>query len=164
MDGALTLRPRAEGQGDLRAIAEIYVDAVHALATDHYDEAQREAWAPRSIDLDRWRARLDGLHVQVAERDARVLGFVAWDDEGYLDLLYTHPDAARTGVATKLVAAVETDARRRGLGRVWANASDVSRPLFEHLGYTPGAENWIDVRGQTLRNTVVEKALDGPGS
>lgn len=158
----LALRPMADG--DLRAIAETYMEAVHALAVDHYDEAQRHAWAPRTIDLDRWRDRLEGLHVRVAERDGRVLGFVAWNDEGYLDLLYTHPDAARTGIATRLVEAVEQDTRRRGVPEVWARASDVSKLLFEHLGYAPGEEQWIEVRGETLRNTVVRKVvveLDG---
>ncbi|MEM9379303.1 MAG: GNAT family N-acetyltransferase [Planctomycetota bacterium] len=157
MPDPIQLRPFEDG--DLRSVAEIYVDAVHALATEHYDAAQREAWAPRVIDMDRWGTRLDGLRTVVATRAGRVVGFVAWTEDGYLDLLYVHPDVARAGLGARLVAVVEDDVAGRGAETVWARASDVSRPLFTKLGYDVGRVEEVDVRGATLRNTVVEKRI-----
>ena len=157
MTPSIELRPFEPD--DLGAIAQLYVDAVHALAVDHYDLAQREAWAPRAIDQDRWSTRLDGLTTVVATSESRLVGFVAWREDGYLDLLYVHPDMARRGLGARLVAVVEEDAAARGVDLVWASASDVSRPLFAKLGYAPQREEQIDVRGEPLRSTIMEKRL-----
>lgn len=159
MSEPIDLRPFEDG--DLRSVAEVYVDAVHALAAEHYDASQREAWAPRAIDMERWGTRLDGLRTVVATRGERVVGYVAWREDGYLDLLYVHPDVARAGLGSRLVAVVEDDVAGRGIERVWARASDVSRPLFAKLGYEAGRVEEIDVRGETLRSTVMEKRI-GP--
>jgi putative acetyltransferase len=52
-----------------------------------------------------------------------------------LDLLYVDPDYARRGVARLAIDAVEAEARSRGIDRLWADASVLAAPVFEHLGY-----------------------------
>ena len=150
---------RHHHEADLAALGAVYRDAVHALARGAYDEAQRLAWAPREVDVDRWRKRLEGLEVLVAERDGQALGFVAWTAAGHIDLLYTHPAAARQGVATRLMDAAEADLVARGVALATVSASHVSRPLFAGRGYEVVGEDDIEVRGQVLRSTRMEKVL-----
>lgn len=150
---------RRHTHDDLPSIGALYRDAVHTLAVEQYDEAQRLAWAPLEVDVERWDKRLQGLEVLVADLDGRVMGFVAWKADGYIDLLYTHPAVARTGVATRLMDAAESDVMGRGVTLATVSASDVSRPLFERRGYRVVGEDLIEVRGQVLRSTRMEKDL-----
>jgi putative acetyltransferase len=159
--GDLDMELRAHTDTDLLEIGTLYRDAVHELATEHCDAAQRLAWAPLEVDVDRWRTRLEGREVLVAERDGKIVGFVAWTRKGHVDLLYTHPSAARRGIASRLVDTVEADLLDRGIERATVSASDVSRPLFAARGYEVVGEDIHEVRGAVLRSTRMEKSLRG---
>src|SRR6187551_2665898 len=90
---------------DLAAVAQLFTDAIHGLAVTHYDEAQRKAWAPQPPDLGIWAARLKPLKVllaQDAENSEALLGFVGYEEDGHIDLMFTSPLTARRGVASQL--------------------------------------------------------------
>ncbi|MEM6674386.1 MAG: GNAT family N-acetyltransferase [Planctomycetota bacterium] len=160
MTDDIELRPG--GPDDAAELGALYAASVHGLAADHYSERQRNAWAPRSPSVEHWRRRLEPLRVLVATRDGRAMGFIAWTDEGYVDLLYTHPDAARTGVATRLMEALEADIATKGATRLWAKASELSRPFFATRGFERVGEELIEVRGERLRSHLMERRLEAP--
>jgi putative acetyltransferase len=97
------MRIRAYTDADLAAVAQLFTNAIHGLAVSHYDEAQRKAWAPQPPDLGIWERRLKPLKVLVAQ-DAKnadaLLGFVGYEEDGHIDLMFTSPSAARRGVAS----------------------------------------------------------------
>lgn len=72
---------------------------------------------------------------------ARMAGCVVWQVKPpglYLGRLSVHPAARGRGVASALVGAVEQEARRRGLGRLWLStrlALADNRRLFARLGF-----------------------------
>ncbi len=96
--------------------------------------------------------------------EGRVLGFVAENDAGewlgalsahvqnvppslgnpkgrqhYLFGLWVRPEARRRGVATSLVNAAIEAAKADGAGAILLMASDAGRPLYEGMGFEPGA-------------------------
>lgn len=129
----MQLRPYREQ--DLAAVTELFTRSVHGLGAARYDGAQREAWAPRTPDPERFRARFANMHVLLAEQGGDLLGFIGFEPDGHIDFLYTSPDHARRGVASKLHDAAVAMLRDLGVNELFTEASEVARPFFERQGY-----------------------------
>ncbi|MEO0649306.1 MAG: GNAT family N-acetyltransferase [Planctomycetota bacterium] len=155
------IRIRDATPADLPALMRIYFDAVHGLTDAHYDAAQQQAWAPESLRHDEahWRQRLGGREVVIGVCADEPAGFCAFEVSGYVDLLFTHPDHARRGVARRLLEEAEARMRRAGTLQARAGASRISRPLFERLGYLAYGEETTEVRGIRLPHTNMRKFL-----
>src|SRR5580765_5819527 len=117
---------------DLPRVIEIYTASIRSLAAQYYTPEQIAAWAPVPPDAARWQKRLTLLHTIVAEFDGVLAGFASYTLEGYLDFLFTHPDFARRGVASRLYLSVEGALRAAGVSRVCTHASLAARPFFDH--------------------------------
>ncbi|MCA9398098.1 GNAT family N-acetyltransferase, partial [candidate division WWE3 bacterium] len=103
----MKLRPYKNS--DLESVAHLFTASIHGLAIDHYDAAQRAAWAPQPPDLSEWNERLNGLHTVVAEDDDNELaGFLSYAMNGYIGLLYVSPRHPRRGVASLLYRKIES--------------------------------------------------------
>jgi putative acetyltransferase len=134
----------------------------------HYDAAQRKAWAPQPPDLSIWETRLKPLKVQLAQ-DAKaaqgvdaLLGFVGYEEDGHIDLMFTSPLAARRGVASQLLGRAETALRGLGVAQLFTEASLLGRPFFARQGFTVKEEQHIELRGAQFRRFAMIKALEKP--
>lgn len=161
------MRIRPYTNADLAAVAQLFTDAVHGLAASHYDEVQRKAWAPQPPDLGIWEARLKPLKVLVAQ-DAggsgnnALLGFVGYEDDGHIDLMFSSPLAARRGVASQLFGRAEAALRELGVAELYTEASLLGRPFFTRQGFTVREEQHIELRGAQFRRFAMVKALNTP--
>jgi len=160
----VTVRPMRAA--DAEAAARVFFAAVRDGAAGHYDAAQRRAWAPEVPAPKDWRARLADRWGVVAEApDAAdklaVVGFMTLRADGCIDLAFVAPAAIGQGVAGRLYDAVEAEARRRGLERLWAEASRMARPLFERRGWRVVRPQTVERGEVTLENFVMEKVLEG---
>ena len=145
------MRLRAYGSGDLDAVAALFTASVHRLAADHYDEAQRSAWAPRPPDVEGWRLRLSGLRVVVAEDGDQLCGFCGWEDDGHIDLLFVAPERAGRGVAQALFDHAAASLAAQGITELFTDASLVARPFFERQGFRVEEEQRVERGGIELR-------------
>lgn len=152
-----SLRPYRES--DLEAVVVLFTESVHELACYHYDAAQRDAWAPRPPDLENWRLRLASLTTLVAEAGEQLLGFICYELDGHVDLLYTAPLAARRGVASALYREVEVALAPGGVSEVFTEASLVARPFFERQGFSVTEEQYVLRRGQKFLRYAMRKSL-----
>lgn len=149
---------------DLGSVAQIYTDAIHGLAANHYDAVQLAAWAPRPPDLGIWEARLKPIEVLVAQDDTdsgsggTLLGFIGYEKDGHIDLMFTSPLAARRGVASQLLGQAEAALRTVGVQKLFTEASLVGRPFFERQGYEVQEEQLVERRGALIRRFAMTKA------
>lgn len=159
----LTVRPARAA--DAERVCAVHGAAIRELGSQAYSPRQVAAW-----DHDRSPAdyAVDGdVPFLVAERD-EVVGFgelqpdpgdylrALPDDYGEVRAVYVHPDAARSGVGTRLLRALETRARehdRAGLG-LWASLNAVG--FYERRGYEPVAERTHEFGDSGVTGTVVE--------
>lgn len=123
---------------DAPALAALTLAAIVMIGARAYSMEQVMCWAaghpgaPRFLDSA---AKGDLILVALAE-DGATAAYALMERDGHCDMLYCHPDFAGNGFATALLAAVENEARKSGIGRLFANASELSRPVFERAGYT----------------------------
>lgn len=144
---------------DLAAVVAVFTGSVHGLGAQHYDAAQRAAWAPREPDHGEWAARLDAQHVLVADGGGELLGFIAYTDDGHIDLLYTAPGAPRRGVATALYQAAEAALQGRGVRELHTEASLVAQPFFAAQGFRVVEEQQVERRGVKFRRSAMRKLI-----
>lgn len=142
---------------DREVAVDIFHSAVHSLAASHYTKEQRDAWAPHPPDPEYWQRRLAEWRVRVAEEDGRVIGFIAFNDDGHIDLLFTAPAYARRGVATALYRDAEAMLARRGVSVVFTEASAVARPFFERMGFHVVDEETVTRSGVALHRYRMRK-------
>jgi putative acetyltransferase len=146
-------------ESDVETVAELFTESVHRLGRAYYDEAQLAAWAPRPPDVVRWRHRLASLNTLVAESNAHLVGFIAYERNGHIDLLFVSLEHARRGVASELYAHAEADLIAGGIAELFTEASLVARPFFERRGFRVIEEQFIERQGVKLRRYDMRKTL-----
>ena len=145
---------------DATALTDLYVRSVRHYGPRAYTPEQVDAWAA-TADSARTAARCsDGRVVVVAQDQAgTVLGFAELETDGHLDMLYVAPDAEGLRLGTLLYTALETQARDLGLHRLFVEASELARPLFERQGFTLLCRNDRVLAGVDIHNYRMEKRL-----
>lgn len=148
------VRLRAYASSDIREIAALFYETVHAVNAADYTAEQLDAWADGRTDLAEWdRSFLDHVTL-VAETDGGIAGFGDIASRGYLDRLYVHKDFQRQGIASALCDALE---RAAGADRMVTHASITARPFFESRGYRVVRKQQVLRRGVLLTNYQMEK-------
>lgn len=147
---------------DAPQIVRLFYEIVCSVNCADYSEEQVRAWAPGLPDPEEWHARMADRRTLVAEEGGEVVGFAELEEDGHLDMLYVRGDSVGRGVGRRLYRAVEREARGRGLGQIFTEASVTARPFFERRGFHMVRERTIVRRGVELTNFAMEKPLRPP--
>jgi putative acetyltransferase len=145
---------------DAILLTDLHARSVRHYGPRAYTAEQVAAWAS-TADVERLAARCgDGRHVLVAQDGGgRVLGFGDLEADGHLDFLYVAPEADGLHVGSLLYAALEDHARGLGLSRIFVEASELARPLFERRGFVLLGRNDLSLDGVAIHNYRMEKRL-----
>jgi putative acetyltransferase len=148
-------------EGDAEAMAEVYRRSVRTLGARDYTPGQVDAWASRGPDAARFRQKIgDGRKGWVAvDPEGQVCGFADLEADGHVDFLYVDPGQAGQGVAGRLLAEVEQAARSAGLTRLYVEASETARPVFERQGYTVTRRRDFEIGGVAIHNYAMARTL-----
>ncbi|MGO1383970.1 MAG: GNAT family N-acetyltransferase [Arachnia sp.] len=147
---SLVIRPHLAS--DAAASLSVFKSAIRTTAAADYSTEQIRAWASPDIDVDGWSARRMAGTTVVAVIDDVVIGFTDVDIDGYIDMMFVHPDHGRRGVASALLAWTVAEASRLGASTLHTHASITARPFFEALGFTVTRKSYPMIRGVTLEN------------
>jgi putative acetyltransferase len=144
---------------DAEPIARLFHDTIRIINLGDYTQEQVEAWAPDDIHFRDWAAACASRCTFVAEMDGLVVGFGELESDGHLGRFYVHHLHQRQGIGRIIHAAIETEARKLKLTRLFTEASITARPFFARLGYATLKEQTVECRGQTFINYVMEKLI-----
>lgn len=140
---------RTEDQAE---ILSLFYETVHTVNARDYNEKQLDAWAPKDNDYKHLKSALRNNLTLLAIEDGKITGFADIDENGYLDHLFVHKDYQRRGIASALCSRIE-----EGFKRIETHASITARPFFEKRGYVVVKTQDVKIRGEILRNYVMEK-------
>lgn len=124
------------------------------------------AWGARHPGAERFISRATkGADIVVAsDAEDRPVAFALLEEDGHLDMLYCDPDHTRRGLAVQLLAEAENRARKRGLSRLFTEASELARPSFERAGYRVSHKREFDIEHDggsvPIHNYAMAKTLD----
>ncbi|HKF10301.1 MAG TPA: GNAT family N-acetyltransferase [Xanthobacteraceae bacterium] len=153
----LALRPFLPADAPL--LAEIFRASIAELTGEDYSEAQQEAWAATADDKATFTARLANALTLLGTIDGSPVGFASLADKERIDMLYVHPAAAGQGVGSMLIDALEKLAASRGAARLTAEVSDSAQDFFRRHGFVATQRNSVQLGGEWLANTTMEKRL-----
>jgi putative acetyltransferase len=146
---------------DAPALAALFRRSVLGLGPRDYTPAQVAAWAARSPGPEALARRWDDGRAAFVALDGadRPAGFADLEADGHIDLLYVAPEAAGAGTGAALVAAVEREARERGIARLYVEASEAARRLLLRHGFAELRRRDFEIGGVAIHNYAMEKRL-----
>ena len=144
---------------DTEEVARLFHDTVRTVNRRDYSQPQVEAWAPDQPDLVRWTETCQSRMTFVAEEAGQILGFGELEADGHIDRFYVHHAHQREGVGRTLLAALESEARRLGVARLFAEVSTTAMPFFASMGFQTVRQQTVTFRGVAFVNFVMEKIL-----
>lgn len=145
--------------GDAPKLAAVFIDSVRNGTERHYDQRQRQAWAPSVPDSAEWTARLEQQIVFAADIDSRIAGFMTLREDGYIDLAFIKADAMNTGVGTALYDELESTASLLNIPRLHAFISESAKQFFLKRAWTLIKTQTIERRSVEITNNSMEKTL-----
>lgn len=144
---------------DSSQVAALFHATVRRLAPQYYTHAQVAAWAPDDLKFRDCAAICSARVTYVAVSAGRILGFGELEPDGHIDCFYVHPEHQGSGLGRAIYRALEQEAHRLYLSRLWVEASLPAQPFFERLGFTTRAVEIVSRRGQTFQRYAMDKRL-----
>ncbi len=142
---------------DHDALVEIYRQAVLCSTGRHYSPEQQSAWASQSEAVRPLLHRGRGL-VSCNGSD-RAEAFCVRDPDDRIALLYCNPGRQRRGLGRALLEATEQQAIREGHTLLRTEASLISRPLFETMGWQVSWREDLRIGGVHFHRFRLHKRL-----
>src|SRR3954471_2201114 len=149
---------------DTPLLTEIFRASIEELAAEDYSEAARQAWASSADDEEAFAKRLGNQLTLIATMNGSPVGFASLANNETIDLLYVHPAVSGQGAGTMLVDALEKLAAARSAKRLTADVSDTAQDFFKKRGFTATQRNTVQLGGEWLANTTMEKKLAAKGA
>ena len=157
VDAKANLRPMLPA--DVPVLAAIFQASIEELADEDYDEAQCSAWASAADDEQAFGARLAASLTLVATIANAPVGFIALEGKDTIAMLYVYPAAARQGVGSLLLNAIEKLAGGRGAKKLTTDASDAAKPFFDARGFEAQQRQTVPMGDVWFGNTRMTKVL-----
>jgi putative acetyltransferase len=88
----------------------------------------------------------------VVIQDGKIVGYADIQSDGYIDHFYCHHEFQREGVGRTLFAALENEAKEKGILEMYSNVSITARPFFEAMGFSVDKQQVLQIRDQQLKN------------
>ena len=151
----ITIRDYQEADG--KALWDIYYYTIRNVNIRDYSQAQVEAWAPDVADNSMWLVRMKELNPFVAVIDKVIVGYTDLQLNGFIDHFFCHHEYQGQGVGTALMSHVLRVGNHREIKRFYSEVSITARPFYEHFDFKIVQEQKVEIRGQKLRNFVMEK-------
>ena len=153
---------REFAEGDAPALSALCRASILELGSLKYSPEQILAWhdrAPSPADYLKWIA--GGARIFVSQDQAgEIAAYALLEPDGHIDRLFCHPDHARHGHARALLQHVEREARALATTRLYTEASEVARPVFERAGYSVDHRRDFAMNGVKIHNYAMSKVLE----
>jgi N-acetylglutamate synthase-like GNAT family acetyltransferase len=142
---------------DTNKLVELFRETVHTVCKTHYSSEQLNAWAPETIDHLKWTQRFANSFTVIAEDNGRIFGFANLESNGCIDMLYVASTFQAKGVGTLLLNALEEQARKTSMARLFSDVSLTARNFFKSRGFIIQKEYLKIVLNVTFPNAIMEK-------
>lgn len=145
--------------GDAINIAALFRDTIHTVNTRDYTPEQINAWAPATINVDKWAVKLAEHYTVIAECNGEMCGFGDMDNTGYFDHLFVHKDHQGKGIASRIVKGIESYAVKKQFPVITVAVSITAKPFFLKQGYVIVKQQEVTYNGAVFTNFLMKKDM-----
>jgi putative acetyltransferase len=147
--------------GDEPALHQVFLSAIHHIASKDYSPEQIQAWAPASLDQEVWITRMRGMSPFVVEREGRIVAYADLQPSGYIDHFFVSAAVARTGVGTMLMNHLQSVASAKGIPTLTSDVSRTAQPFFAKFGFVVVEQRTPAIRGVVVPNAFMRSDNHG---
>ena len=144
---------------DTKQIINLFRETILTVNLGDYSEKQVEVWANSITNAEVWKKRLEESFTYVAVIDKQIVGFGNLNKKSEVNLIYIHKDYQRQGIASKLLAQIEKNAKSMFLTEMFTEASITAKPFFELQGYKVLKKQTKNLKGTDFVNFIMKKNL-----
>lgn len=145
---------------DIDELATLFHASVHEVGIRDYSFQQVSAWSPVRPCADRYLKQAEnGTFLVAVDEDGMIAGYGNVESKGYIDHLYCRPDVVGTGIGSAIYLALEDAAKNTAINRLFVDASEGARRLFERHGFTVEARNELRINGIAIHNYRMSKVI-----
>lgn len=161
MTAAPLITLRLATAADIPDLAAIFAHAIRAIAPQQYTREQVQAWAAfPSLNRHSFQCFILDATTYVASVDGRLVGFAGIADDGHITALYVHGDYGRRGIGSRLMAAVLEHGRSHSIPRLYSEASEFSKGVFEKFGFRLYDTEQVERNGVWFSRYLMECDLE----
>jgi putative acetyltransferase len=129
------MKIRRATSDDNDQIRQLFYETITNINVKDYNSEQIRLWSSGHLKIDRWNKSISEQYFIICESDCIINGFASITDKGYLDFMYVHKDHQGKGIASAMLAELETYADSKGIKDIWAQVSITARPFFRSKGF-----------------------------
>ncbi|MCB2066751.1 MAG: GNAT family N-acetyltransferase [Erythrobacter sp.] len=147
--------------GDELALARIMRAAIEGIGPRGYSPQQVIAWAGRTHSAQRYieRAGQGDSVILALDESGEPVAYSLVEPDGHVDHLYCDPAHAGNGLGKRLLAEIDVIARELRLPRLYTEASELARPVFERCGYAVLERRDFAIDGVPIHNYAMKKPM-----
>ncbi|WP_276318894.1 GNAT family N-acetyltransferase [Idiomarina sp. 29L] len=86
-----------------------------------------------------------------------MVGYTDLQEDGLIDHFFCHHEHQGQGIGRHLMEHVLRVGELQGITRFYSEVSITARPFYEKFGFKVAKEQMVEIRGQKLRNFVMER-------
>ena len=143
--------------GEYKAIATIFRNAIYKTAISYYSQEQILAWCPREINYNYWQWRCELKRPFVYWRNDNVVGFIEFDCNGHIDCHYVNPEYNRQGIGGELLRHVIQISVELNMDKIFVEASHIAKGLYLKNGFTEICLHKVIRHGVIIDNWILER-------
>ncbi|MFP2769313.1 GNAT family N-acetyltransferase [Oceanisphaera sp. KMM 10153] len=151
------IKIRRYEETDAHELLALFYHTVRNVNIRDYSQAQVEVWAPDNLDIDIWKRKMRSISPFIAEIEGDIVGYIDLQESGLIDHFFCHYKYQSQGIGRSLMEHVFNIGKSRGITRFHSEVSITARPCYERLGFQVVKEQIVDIRGEKMRNYIMEK-------
>ena len=144
---------------DLQEMQKLYIETIHEVCKNDYNNAQLKVWSSGVENTERWIDVINTQFVLLAIIEKQIAGFGTLKDGNYIDFFYIHKNFQRRGIADKVLNELEIEARKQNSKIITSDVSITAKPFFEKKGFIIKKEQRNIRHNVELINYKMEKEL-----
>jgi len=145
--------------GEEQELWSLFYNTVNHINSQHYSQAQIVSWAPADYSIEQAIKKFRELNPFVVINGKQIIGYADIQQDGYIDHFYCHYQFQRQGIGSLLFARLEQQAIESGITKMYSNVSITARPFFEAKGFEVEKEQFLDMRGEPVKNYRMVRTL-----
>ncbi len=144
---------------DINKISRLFRDTIQHVNAKDYPSDEINDWSSWWTESDKWQERIENQYFIKATKGNQIVGFCSLAGDGYLDLLFTHKDYQRQGIATILIKKIEKKAKEQANELIYSDVSITAKSFFERHGYIVEKHQFKKSRNKKLENFRMKKII-----
>ncbi|KAF2334287.1 GNAT family N-acetyltransferase [Flavobacterium daemonense] len=144
---------------DLPEMKELFIQTIQSVCKNDYNPEQINVWVSGAKITQRWIDVVEKQFVLLAIIENKIAGFGTLKDGNYIDFFFIHKDFQRQGIANKIFAELELEAKKHHSKIITSDVSITAKPFFEKKGFVVKAEQKNIVQDVEIINYKMEKEL-----